>query len=108
VAAFEAFLKDWPESNQAKVARKRIKELKGVPTRRWLLQGLGAAVGLAVVVGALQPGFLLWRVLHDQSIRTFIGHSDQVRSVAFAPDGRTALSGSFDKRLKLWDLTDLK
>ena len=25
-------------------------------------------------------------------------------SVAIAPDGRTALSGSYDKTLKLWDL----
>jgi WD40 repeat protein len=28
-----------------------------------------------------------------------------VRSVAIAPDGRTALSGSLDGTLKLWDLT---
>jgi hypothetical protein len=106
VAAFEAFLKDWPESNEANVARKRIKEIKGVPTRRWLLQGLGAAVGL-IVAGAtfveLQPGRLLWRLLYDQSIRTFAGHS-LISSVAFAPDGRTALSGGGDKRLKLWDV----
>jgi WD40 repeat protein len=82
------------------------------PTRRWLLQGLGGAVGLAVVAGAafveLQPGFLLWRLLYDQSIRTFTGHSSWISSVAFAPDCRTALSGSADQTLKLWDLTDIK
>jgi WD40 repeat protein len=38
-------------------------------------------------------------------IRTFRGHRDAVCSVAIAPDGRTALSGSFDKTLKLWDLS---
>jgi hypothetical protein len=103
-AEFEAFLKDWPESSQANLARKRIAEIKGVPTRRWLLQGGGAAVCFALFFVELQPGFLLWRFLYDQSIRTFTGHSWNVGSVAFAPDGRTALSGSDDETLKLWDV----
>jgi len=99
VAALEAFLKDWPESKHANVARSRIKEIKGVPSRRWLLQGLGAGVGLAAVSVAL-----LGRPPRDQSIRTFTGHPDGVSSVSFSPDGRTALSGSGDKTLKLWDV----
>jgi hypothetical protein len=112
VAALKSFLIDWPQSQHANAARKRIKEIEGVPTRRWLLQGLGAVVGLAVVAGAtfveLQPGFLLWRLLYDQSIRTFTGHSGSVLSVAFAPDGGTALSGSGDTTLKLWDVANGK
>ena len=31
-------------------------------------------------------------------------HSDFVRSVAFSPDGKTIVSGSRDKTLKVWDL----
>ena len=30
-------------------------------------------------------------------------HSDYVRSVAFSPDGKTIVSGSDDKTLKVWD-----
>ena len=30
-------------------------------------------------------------------------HSDLVRSVAFSPDGKTIVSGSNDKTLKVWD-----
>ena len=30
-------------------------------------------------------------------------HRTEVRSVAFSPDGKTILSGSYDKTLKVWD-----
>ena len=30
-------------------------------------------------------------------------HSSPVRSVAFSPDGKTIVSGSSDKALKVWD-----
>ena len=30
-------------------------------------------------------------------------HSDSSRSVAFSPDGKTIVSGSFDKTIKVWD-----
>ena len=30
-------------------------------------------------------------------------HSNQVTSVAFSPDGKTIVSGSADKTIKVWD-----
>jgi len=38
----------------------------------------------------------------------FIGHDHFVLSVCFSPDGKYALSGSYDKTLKLWDIEDKK
>src|SRR5262245_50076591 len=37
-------------------------------------------------------------------IRSFDGHSHEVSSVAYSPDGRYGLSGSSDGTLRLWDL----
>src|SRR2546425_3269105 len=46
----------------------------------------------------------LWDVATGTEIRTFNGHTDNVRSVAFAPDGKTLASGSGDKMGRSWDV----
>ena len=83
--------------------------IKRVPRGRWRRQGLAVALALAAGAGAilmeLQPGFSLWQLLYMQSTLTFTGHSGEVISVAFSPDGSAALSGAIDRTLKLWDAT---
>jgi WD40 repeat protein len=49
--------------------------------------------------------------VHPAGIRatttaTLTGHTGTVSVVAFSPDGRTLVTGSFDDRLRLWDLPD--
>lgn len=39
-------------------------------------------------------------------IRTFEGHTDEVDSVAFAPDGATLASGSWDRTIRIWRVAD--
>ncbi|GAB4038378.1 WD40 domain-containing protein [Spirosoma gilvum] len=46
----------------------------------------------------------LWDFQTGQFLRTFIGHTDAVHSVAITPDGHYALSGSYDNTLKLWSI----
>jgi WD40 repeat protein len=49
----------------------------------------------------------LWDIATGKELRTLTGHTAWVGSVAFSPDGHTALSGSGDNTLKLWNLTAL-
>jgi len=48
-----------------------------------------------------------WRYLDratDTSLATFRGHTERVTVVDLSPDGKTALSGSDDKTVRLWDV----
>jgi WD40 repeat protein len=36
-------------------------------------------------------------------LRTLVGHTDRVTSVAFAPNANILVSGSWDKTIKMWD-----
>jgi len=37
-------------------------------------------------------------------IASLTGHTDRVHAVAFSPDGRTLVSGSYDGTARLWDV----
>src|SRR5262249_19636426 len=53
-----------------------------------------------------QAGTLrLWDVVTGKELRPFGGHSRGVGHVAFAPDGKTLASGSWDRTGRLWQPT---
>lgn len=50
----------------------------------------------------------LWDVSTGAELRTLKGHSREVRSVAFSPNGKYLVSGSEDNSVKIWEVTSGK
>ena len=46
----------------------------------------------------------IWDVTTGECLQTLRGHTNNVRSVAFSPDGKFLVSGSEDNTLKLWNI----
>jgi WD40 repeat protein len=50
----------------------------------------------------------VWDLKRRYQVRTLLGHSATVNSVALSADGRRAVSGSTDTTLKVWDLESFR
>ena len=48
----------------------------------------------------------LWDTISGELVGTLPGHNGLVYSLAYSPDGRILASGSRDKTIELWRLSD--
>ncbi|MDE0314707.1 MAG: WD40 repeat domain-containing protein [Candidatus Poribacteria bacterium] len=57
--------------------------------------------------GMVQMAIRLWDVETGENLHTFWGHTTDVQSLAFSPDGTLLVSGSFDGTCLLWNVESL-
>lgn len=83
-------------------ARLKARAIQALPSfsRRAIIKSTVLAGGIASTYAAVS----FWNRMHEPWVRSFRGHTDSVRSVAFSPSGQYALSGGDDKNLRLWDV----
>jgi len=58
------------------------------------------------LTGSTDHNLYLWDLETGEPIRTFEGHTDLIRVVAFSPDGQRVLSGGDDGEVILWNLEE--
>jgi WD40 repeat protein len=71
-----------------------------------VLSGCGGTVvnGKITTPGGTDHAVRLWDAETGLELSRFYGHTNLVTKVLFSPDGRSAISGSWDQTVKVWNL----
>jgi WD40 repeat protein len=61
--------------------------------------------GRVLAIGSAEDGSVqLWETVSGRKRRTFTGHGQPIRSMAFSADGRRLATGSDDTTVLIWDM----
>jgi hypothetical protein len=75
------------------------------PDGQYALSSLGMYEKGAGWVRGSDHAIRLWDLSTRKLVRTFEGHTDELRGLAFSPDGKYALSASLDGTARLWEVS---
>ncbi|MFA6074473.1 MAG: RING finger protein [Negativicutes bacterium] len=70
----------------------------------WLENAVVSNDGTLIAIGQTNGEIKIFDADSGETVKTLIGHSDLVRSVAFSEDGKRLVSGGDDKTVKIWNL----
>jgi len=56
------------------------------------------------IVSSENSYITIWDIEIDKCIGRFIGHENNITSIAISSNGKKIISGSFDKTIKIWDI----
>ena len=102
---------------QAQLEKKQaqLQEARAASTlARQATEGGDAMTGMIATLAVLKPerpysnaagALLLDAWLRNREKRDLIGHTGEVNSVAFSPDGKRVVTGSADNTARVWDLS---
>ncbi len=79
------------------------REVRTLPEQPQEVRGLAFAPDGKHFLSASGVGLRLWSLDGTERAR-FSGHTDAVKSVAFAPDGSCVVSGADDRSVRVWDV----
>jgi WD40 repeat protein len=82
--------------------RKERKPVLKAPAKPCTL--LAYAADSKTLAGVVGPNIHLWDT-STGAVRELEGHADEIRSIAFFPDGKRLLSGGKDGTVRLWDVS---
>ncbi|MEU3751314.1 serine/threonine-protein kinase [Streptomyces olivoreticuli] len=106
VTAPDVAFDDLPTAPGADPTTSPAAPAKSLPRRTLLFGGIAATATAAAAV----PAYFLWRGSGTDSdpakpVTRLSGHTSEIDCLAFAPDGKTLASGSYDNTVRLWDVT---
>ena len=81
----------------------------GQPMRKFdtgdTCRGLAISPDGRLLAATARHAIKVWDLATDRLVRTLIGHTNWVDSLAFSPDSRHLVSGSSDTTIRIWDLS---
>ena len=74
------------------------------PDEKYIVSGCCTIGSIYTINASWQNTIKLWEVESGKCIKTLSGHTENVTSVVYSPDGKYVASGSWDKTVKLWEV----